>query len=542
MLKTSTFRSYAQRAGEKCGLELPPAGNASRFPNRTACGRRLGTGDASKEAPCGIPRGELSFSQEGRIGERASQHRHYSGSLRGRIARSLHRAAPGRLQGRGGIGACRARQGGRSQPQRPAHLTPLHLAARQGYLEIAQLLLQSGADPNRRQDPTGSTPLHLAVEHQHEKVTRLLLEQGANPNLAARDGEGQTLAPLQLAARGGDGEIARLLLRYGARLGGRCIGCESQLLHLAARKGHAGLVRSLLAQGVDPSTPRDGLLPAQLAARHGHRELALLLGGTEPPLQAPKAEGAAVQGDLTRTRSTVYGTRSSKEVLEGARQWALSFAGNLPNFVCTQITKRSDNQGQGSEARRKRHDIVTKVQFLHGAESYVTLTVNGKPSERHIREISGMGEFGSTLQALFQPDSPARFFHAGDSLVNGRPVVVFEISHPSGYSLYTGVLHDGSLQNFVKVGYEGSIHIDKESAAVLRIVGERIFGVPADFPVRQARFQIDYGPVDIEGSTYWLPLKSRDVLVGRRGWINQNENKWLNYRRFATETTLDFGK
>ena len=77
---------------------------------------------------------------------------------------------------------------------------------------------------------------------------------------------------------------------------------------------------------------------------------------------------------------------------------------------------------------------------------------------------------------------------------------------------------------------------------MLRIVGERIFGVPADFPVRQARFQIDYGPVDIEGSTYWLPLSSRDVLVGRRGWINQNENKWMNYRRFATKTTLDFGK
>ena len=379
------------------------------------------------------------------------------------------------------------------------------------------------------------------MEHQHEKVTRLLLEQGANPNLAARYGEGQTLAPLQLAARGGDAEIARLLLRYGARLGGRCTGCESQLLHLAARKGHAGLVRSLLAQGVDPSTPRDGLLPAQVAARHGHRELALLLGGSGPPLQAPKAEGAAGQGPDANPR---YRLRNAelKRGPGGARQWALSFAGNLPNFVCTQITKRSDNQGQGSEARRKRHDIVTKVQFLHGAESYVTLTVNGKPSERHIREISGMGEFGSTLQALFQPDSPARFFHEGNSLVNGRPAVVFAITHPSGYQLYTGVLHDGSLQNFVKVGYEGSIHIDKESSAVLRIVGERIFGVPADFPVRQARFQIDYGPVDIEGSTYWLPLKSRDVLVGRRGWINQNENKWLNYRRFATETTLDFGK
>lgn len=424
----------------------------------------------------------------------------------------------------------------------PDNLTALHLAARQGHLEIARLLLQNGADPNRRQDTTGRTPLHFAAERRHREVTRLLLEQGAHPNVAARHHDGDTLTPLQLAARSGDAEIARLLLRYGARLGGRCTGCESQLLHLAARTGHAGLVRLLLSQGVDPATRRDGLGPAQIAARHGHGDLARLLGGSEAILQAPAADGAEGRNVLTQARANVYGSQSSQDVWERARQWALSFTANLPDFVCTQITKRSDNQGQADTALKKRHDIVTKVQFVGGAESYLTLTVDGKPSQRHIREISGMGEFGSTLQALFQPDSPARFFHEGESLVDRQPALVFAVTHPSGYQLYTDVLHDGTLQNVVSVGYEGHIHIARDSAAVLRIVGERIFGVPADFPVRQARFQIDYGPVDIEGNTHWLPLRSRNVLVGRRGRINQNENKWLNYRRFATRTTLDFGK
>ena len=424
----------------------------------------------------------------------------------------------------------------------PDNLTPLHLAARQGHLEIARLLLQKGADPNRREHAAGRTPLHLAVEHRHGEVTRLLLEEGANPNLVARHGKGETLVPLQLAARSGDGDIARLLLRYGARLGGRCSGCGPQLLHWAARTGHAGLARLLLAQGVDANTPWDGLLPVQVAARHGHRELAQLLGGSEAELQPPSADGAKGQKTSTQARANVYGSQSSQELLEGARKWALSFTANLPDFVCTQITRRSDNQGQEDTALKKRHDIVTKVQFVGGAESYLTLTVDGKPSQRHIREISGMGEFGSTLQALFRPDSPARFFHQGDSLVDGQPAVVFAVTHPSGYQLYTGVLYDGTLQNFVRVGYEGHIHVAKDSSAVLRIVGERIFGVPADFPVRQARFRIDYGPVNIEGNTHWLPLSSKDVLVGRRGWINQNENKWMNFRRFATKTTLDFGK
>lgn len=445
---------------------------------------------------------------------------------------------------RGDAASVRVELGKGVDPNRknPDNLTPLHLAARQGHFEIARLLLEKGADPNRGQDMTARTPLHLAVEHRHEEVTKLLLEEGANPNLVARHGSGETLVPLELAARNGNGEIARLLLRYGARLGGRCSGCGSQLLHLAARTGHAGLVRLLLAQGVDPTASRDEPLPARVAADHGHQELARLLGGSESELQAPSADGTEVRKEQPQVSAIVYGSQSSQEVLDRARKWALSFTANLPDFICTQITKRSDNQGQGDTALKKRHDIVTKVQFVGGAESYLTLTVDGKPSQRHIREISGMGEFGSTLQALFRPDAPARFFHEGNSQVDGQPAVVFAVTHPSGYQLYTGVLHDGTLQNFVRVGYEGRIHIAKDSSAVLRIVGERIFGVPADFPVRQARFRIDYGPVNIEGSTYWLPISSRDVLVGRRGWINRNENKWMNYRRFATKTTLDFGK
>ena len=175
--------------------------------------------------------------------------------------------------------------------------------------------------------------------------------RGPIPTVVARHMENVKLwLPLQLAARSGDGEIARLLLRYGARLGGRCSGCGPQLLHLAARTGHAGLARLLLAQGVDANTPRDGLLPAQVAARHGHRELARLLGGSEAPLQAPGADGTEGRNALPQARANVYGSQSAQDVLERARQWALSFTADLPDFVCTQITKRSDNQGQADTA------------------------------------------------------------------------------------------------------------------------------------------------------------------------------------------------
>ena len=45
--------------------------------------------------------------------------------------------------------------------------TPLHLAALPGRIEIAQLLLERGTDPNK-------TPLHHAAEKGHDEVVQLL--------------------------------------------------------------------------------------------------------------------------------------------------------------------------------------------------------------------------------------------------------------------------------------------------------------------------------------------------------------------------------
>lgn len=56
--------------------------------------------------------------------------------------------------------------------------TPLIVAARQGHIDIVQILLERGADVEAT-DNYGSTALYWAKKNQREEIVQLLLEAGA---------------------------------------------------------------------------------------------------------------------------------------------------------------------------------------------------------------------------------------------------------------------------------------------------------------------------------------------------------------------------
>jgi ankyrin repeat protein len=94
----------------------------------------------------------------------------------------------------------------------------LNVAA-EGDGAAAARLLAAGADPNASvpaRTPSGevvqATALQLAAENGRLEAARLLLDAGADPSLAGSDG----VTPLMLAAGRGQLEVLRLLLRRGA--------------------------------------------------------------------------------------------------------------------------------------------------------------------------------------------------------------------------------------------------------------------------------------------------------------------------------------
>jgi uncharacterized protein len=81
-------------------------------------------------------------------------------------------------------------------------------------VDIVELLLKFGADPNQR-GINDYTPLHMAVAERHLLAIDALLNAGADPRLRTRIDDCET--PLELAERAGLVEIAKLLAGWVER-------------------------------------------------------------------------------------------------------------------------------------------------------------------------------------------------------------------------------------------------------------------------------------------------------------------------------------
>ncbi|KAF4617997.1 hypothetical protein G7Y89_g15008 [Cudoniella acicularis] len=94
-----------------------------------------------------------------------------------------------------------------------AAVTPLHLAAQGGHLEVVKLLLDYKEQIDAR-GPRGETPLHFAACHGKHNVVETLLDFGANKEATNTNGE----TPLFLAALNGWPDVINKLINHGANI------------------------------------------------------------------------------------------------------------------------------------------------------------------------------------------------------------------------------------------------------------------------------------------------------------------------------------
>eukprot|EP00397_Hematodinium_sp_SG-2012_P016628 GEMP01016973.1.p1 GENE.GEMP01016973.1~~GEMP01016973.1.p1 ORF type:complete len:543 (+),score=91.48 GEMP01016973.1:86-1714(+) len=165
--------------------------------------------------------------------------------------------------------------------------TPLIVASKHGYTEVAELLLKYYADPNKRDDKM-HTPLIFACANGHYNTTRLLLDSGANPHLMARS-DANIAQPIDMSSI--DNQF-RLEPGTRAALDWQESSDGKTAIHCAARYGHAQIVDLLLGAGVNPDAQDDkGKTSVFWAAYRGHIQALCTLLNARAEVDLPDNEG-----------------------------------------------------------------------------------------------------------------------------------------------------------------------------------------------------------------------------------------------------------
>ena len=142
--------------------------------------------------------------------------------------------------------------------------------------------------------------------------------------------------------------------------------------------------------------------------------------------------------------------RLSRSVsLTTAREYARDYSKKLPNFICTQVTRRYEDPS-GLEFWQSQDTVVEKLSFFEQKEDYKLLFVNNRAFTGTRERIGGTvtrGEFGTRLKEVFDPKSEAQFEWERWATLRGKRMHVFRYriaQERSEYSVQYGDNRDGA--------------------------------------------------------------------------------------------------
>lgn len=225
-------------------------------------------------------------------------------------------------------------------------------------------------------------------------------------------------------------------------------------------------------------------------------------------------------------------------ILAEVRENALNYTKNLPDFICTQVTRRYVDP-TGLEFWQMQDVFTARLSYFEQNEEYKVVLVNNRMVNNvSIHSLGGAtstGEFGSLLRAILEPKSHAEFGWERWATLRGRRMYVFSYRVPLAYSQYR---IDFERRMDIVVGHHGLIYVDKDAKMVARIKMEAD-GIPPSFPVQQASTQLDYDYSSIGDREYLLPLRA-EVRMRHNKYLTRNDVEFRLYRKFSAEAVVTF--
>jgi hypothetical protein len=228
------------------------------------------------------------------------------------------------------------------------------------------------------------------------------------------------------------------------------------------------------------------------------------------------------------------------KVIEQAREYAMNYTQSLPNFLCTQVTRRYVDP-HGMEFWAPTDTLTSRLSYVDHKEDYKLVFVNNRAvanvSYESVGGATSGGEFGSMMKELFDPETEASFRWERWATLRGRRAYVYSYQVEQPRSKWHVVSRSEHSNQDTVPAYHGLVFVDRDLLAVVRIT--LVAELPPTFPIQQAQDTLDYDLATISGHEYLLPLRA--VVQLRQGkFLSKNEVEFRLYRKFTAEATITF--
>ena len=234
-------------------------------------------------------------------------------------------------------------------------------------------------------------------------------------------------------------------------------------------------------------------------------------------------------------------------ILTEVREYALSYSKRLPDFICTQVTRRYEapkpgtRYGGRSDSQPSWQTVDTlqiRLSYFQQKEDYKLILHNNTVTNQDYRTIGGStstGDFGTMMLQIFERATEARFEWNRWATLRGRRTMVFDY-HVSQARSQWHITYDRTED--IVPAYSGEVFVDKQTHAVTRItlVAEQI---PSSFPVKKADTTLDYDYQELSGRTFLLPMKST-TFMSANDYMTRNDTEFRLYRKYSAESDIKF--
>ena len=227
-----------------------------------------------------------------------------------------------------------------------------------------------------------------------------------------------------------------------------------------------------------------------------------------------------------------------RRVIDQTREYALGYTKNLPNFICTQVTRRYLDRS-GLEFWQQQDVLTARLSFFEHKENYKLVLVNNQAITTDVpyQSVGGSistGEFGSMMKEMFDPAAEADFRWERWGKLRGRIAHVYSYRVEQARSRWH-VTYEKT--DDIVPGYHGLVYVDRDNNMVLHIVFEA--ELPATFPIQQVTDTLDYDLAPIGTQEFMLPLKA--VMRMRQGkLLAKNDVEFRLYRKFTAEAEIKY--